>query len=39
MSGIFHDGRWYENTDMICRRCGAVLYQYVAEPYKYPPVK
>ena len=19
--------------------CGAVLYQYVAEPYKYPPVK
>ena len=24
---------------LICRRCGAVLYQYVAEPYKYPPVK
>ena len=20
---------------LICRRCGAVLYQYVAEPYKY----
>ena len=24
---------------LICRRCGAVLYQCVAEPYKYPPVK
>ena len=24
---------------LICRRCGAVLYQYVAEPYKYPPAK
>ena len=24
---------------LICRRCGAVLYQFVAEPYKYPSVK
>ena len=24
---------------LICRRCGAVLYQCVTEPYKYPPVK
>ena len=24
---------------LICRHCGAVLYQCVAEPYKYPPVK
>ena len=24
---------------LICRRCGAVLYQYVAEPYKYPSIK
>ena len=26
MSGIFHEGRWYENTDMICRRCGRPVY-------------
>ena len=27
MSGIFHDRRWYENTDMICRRCGSPVYE------------
>ena len=26
MSGIFHEGCWYENTDMICRRCGRPVY-------------
>ena len=40
MSGIFHEGRWYENTDMICRRCGTVLYQCVAEQlHRFPAVK
>lgn len=24
---------------IICRRCGAVLYQCVAEPHRYPPVR
>ena len=24
---------------LICRRCGAVLYQRVAEPYKFPSVR
>ena len=24
---------------LICRRCGAVLYQCVAEPYRFPPVR
>ncbi len=23
---------------LICRRCGAVVYQWVAEPHKFPPV-
>lgn len=27
MSGIFHEGRWYENTDMVCRRCGHPVYE------------
>lgn len=27
MSGIFFEGKWYENTDMICRRCGSPVYQ------------
>ena len=26
MSGIFHEGRWYEGTDMVCRRCGHPVY-------------
>ena len=24
---------------VICRNCGAVLYQYVAEPWRFPPLK
>ena len=27
MSGIFHDGHWYGNTGMVCRRCGNPVYQ------------
>ena len=27
MSGIFFEGKWYENTDMICRRCGSPVYK------------
>ncbi len=35
MSGIFHEGRWYENTDMICRRCGGPLYESDIPEYSY----
>ena len=24
---------------LICRQCGAVLYQYVAEPHKFSPIR
>ena len=24
---------------LICRRCGAVVYQWVAEPHKFPSIK
>ena len=24
---------------VICRNCGAVLYQYVAEPWRFPPAE
>ena len=24
---------------LICRRCGAVVYQWVAESHKFPPIK
>ena len=24
---------------LICRRCGAVVYQWVAEPHRFPPIK
>lgn len=27
MSGIFHEGKWYENTDQICARCGRPVYE------------
>ena len=27
MSGIFHVGHWYGNTDMVCKRCGNLVYQ------------
>lgn len=35
MSGIFHEGRWYENTDMICRRCGQPVYESENPEYSY----
>lgn len=35
MSGIFHEGRWYENTDMICRRCGGPVYESDSSEYRY----
>lgn len=35
MSGIFHDGHWYGNTDMVCRRCGNPVYQSVHAGYRY----
>ena len=35
MSGIFHEGRWYENTDMICRRCGRPVYDSYNPEYCY----
>lgn len=35
MSGTFHDGKWYENTDMICRRCKMPVYQSDIEGYVY----
>ena len=35
MSGSFHDGRWYENTDMICRRCGSPVYESDNPEYSY----
>lgn len=24
---VFHDGHWYGNTDMVCKRCGNPVYQ------------
>lgn len=35
MSGIFHEGRWYENTDMVCRRCTHPVYQSDNPKYSY----
>ncbi len=35
MSGIFHEGRWYENTDLICRRCGQPVYESENPEYGY----
>ena len=35
MSGIFYEGRWYENTDMVCRRCGRPVYLSVVPGYSY----
>lgn len=35
MSGVFHEGRWYENTDMICRRCGHPVYESDNPEYSY----
>lgn len=27
MSGVFHNGEWYENTGFVCHRCGKPVYQ------------
>lgn len=35
MIGIFHEGRWYENTDMVCRRCGHPVYESDNPEYGY----
>lgn len=35
MSGVFHGGRWYENTDLICRRCGHPVYESDNPEYSY----
>ena len=35
MSGIFHEGRWYESTDMVCRRCGGPVYASDIPEYSY----
>lgn len=35
MSGIFINGKWYENTGMICRRCGKPVYESDNPEYTY----
>lgn len=35
MSGIFHDGHWYGNTDMVCKRCGSPVYKSDCAGYSY----
>ncbi len=35
MSGIFCKDRWYENTDMVCRRCGHPVYKSDNPKYSY----
>lgn len=35
MSGVFHEGCWYENTDMVCRRCGHPVYESDNPEYSY----
>ncbi len=35
MSGIFHGGRFYENTDMVCHRCGHPVYESDNPEYRY----
>ena len=35
MSGIFHDGNWYESTDLKCRRCGQPVYESANPKYVY----
>lgn len=35
VSGVFHKGRWYENTDMACRRCGNPVYESDNPEYRY----
>ena len=35
MSGGFHEGRFYESTDMVCRRCGHPVYESDIPGYSY----
>lgn len=35
MSGIFYEGHWYENTDMVCKLCGNPVYQSDHAEYSY----
>lgn len=35
MSGIFVDGKWYENADMKCRKCGSPVYESDNPEYVY----
>lgn len=35
MSGIFREGRFHENTDMVCRRCGQPVYESDNPEYSY----
>lgn len=35
MSGIFREGRFYETTDMVCRRCGQPVYESDNPEYSY----
>jgi hypothetical protein len=35
MSGIFYQDKWYENTDMVCRRCGSPVYETDNPEYSY----
>lgn len=34
-SGIIHEGRWYEYTGMVCRRCGYPVYESDIPEYSY----
>lgn len=35
MIGIFRDGKWYENTDLKCRKCGGKVYESDNPEYSY----
>ena len=35
MSGIFHEGRWYEDTGLVCRRCKSPVYASDVPGYRY----
>ena len=35
MRGIFYEGRWYENTGMVCCRCGRPVYKSDVSEYIY----
>ena len=35
MRGFFHEGHWYEDTGMTCRRCGHPVYRSDLAEYAY----